>query len=225
MKNLVTADERQIISDSAELLRPIIDILNYAQGNTADWAIFCQKYTSLKNGVTTPGIVTNALAFYEKYTVNFVTEILHCINGNCSDISPKARNWLGLLSNDRLQDLDELVMQRMISSNTADETVSRFKRFADLLLSKIILSEAEEERVFSRHKSIHTKMRSKLDPSFVEKILFVKYNGNNVKIAPPEFLRMTLALMMNLRHLKMMINLYFHYQFWKLLFFLKFFFF
>ena len=124
-----------------------------------------QKYTSLKNGVTTPGIVTNALAFYEKYTVNFVTKILHCINGNCSDISPKARNWLELLSNDRLQDLDELVMQRMISSTPADETVSRLKRFADLVLSKIILSEAEVERVFSRHKSIHTKMRSKLDPT------------------------------------------------------------
>ena len=69
MKNLVTADERQIISDSAELLRPSIDILSYAQGNAADWATFCQKYTSLKNGVTTPGIVANALAFYEKYTV------------------------------------------------------------------------------------------------------------------------------------------------------------
>ena len=146
----------------------------------------------MKNGVTTPGIVTNALAFYEKYTVNFVTEILHCINRNCSDISPKTRNWLELLSNDRLQDLDELAMQRIISSTPADETVSRLKRFADLVLSKIILSEAEVERVFSRHKSIHTKMRSKLDPSIVEKILFekilfVRYNGKNVKIAPPEF--------------------------------------
>ena len=88
---------------------------------------------------------------------------------------------------DRLQDLDELVVQRMISSTPADETVSRLNRFADLVLSKIILSEAEVERVFSRRKSIHTKMRSKLDPSIVEKNLFVRYNGKNVKIAPPEF--------------------------------------
>ena len=37
------------------------------------------------------------------------------------------------------------------------------------ILKKIMLSEAEVERVFSRHKSIHTKLRDHLSPEIVEK--------------------------------------------------------
>ena len=42
---------------------------------------------------------------------------------------------------------------------------------------KIPTSEAAVERVFSRHKLIHTAQRARLAPGFVEKVLFVRYNA------------------------------------------------
>ena len=48
------------------------------------------------------------------------------------------------------------------------------------ILKKIMLSEAEVEHVFSRHKSIHTKLRDQLSPEIVEKMLFVRYNAKKL---------------------------------------------
>ena len=40
-----------------------------------------------------------------------------------------------------------------------------------------LLSEAQVERVFSRHKAIHTTMRANLSPDMVEKVLYIlRYN-------------------------------------------------
>ena len=43
-----------------------------------------------------------------------------------------------------------------------------------------MLSEAEVERVFSQHKSIHTKLRDQLSPEIVKKMLFVRYNAKTL---------------------------------------------
>ena len=48
------------------------------------------------------------------------------------------------------------------------------------ILKKIMLSEVEVEHVFSRHKSIHTKLRDQLSPEIVEKMLFVRYNAKKL---------------------------------------------
>ena len=48
------------------------------------------------------------------------------------------------------------------------------------ILKEIMLSEPEVERVFSRHKSIHTKLRDQLSPEIVEKMLFVRYNAKKL---------------------------------------------
>ena len=43
-----------------------------------------------------------------------------------------------------------------------------------------MLSEAEVERVFSRHKSIHTNLRDQLSQEIVENMLFVRYNAKKL---------------------------------------------
>ena len=49
------------------------------------------------------------------------------------------------------------------------------RKFVEKILKKIMLSEAEVEQVFSRHKSIHTKLIAQLSPEIVEKMLFEGY--------------------------------------------------
>ena len=46
-----------------------------------------------------------------------------------------------------------------------------------MILERILLSEAQVERVFSRHKAIHATMRANLSPDIVEKVLYIRYNG------------------------------------------------
>ena len=43
-----------------------------------------------------------------------------------------------------------------------------------------MLSEAEVERAFSRHKSIHTKLRDQRSPEIVEKMHFLRYNAKKL---------------------------------------------
>ena len=56
----------------------------------------------------------------------------------------------------------------------------QLRKFVEKILKTIMLSEAEVERVFSRHKSIHTKLRDQLSPEIVEKILFVQYGARKL---------------------------------------------
>ena len=49
--------------------------------------------------------------------------------------------------------------------------------FQKLILDRILLSEAQVERVFSRDKAIHTTMRANLSPDIVEKVLYIRYKG------------------------------------------------
>ena len=63
---------------------------------------------------------------------------------------------------------------------------TRLTTFSNVILAKILVSEAEVERVFSMHKSIHTKMRARLCPLLVEKMLYIRYNAKNSGIAPKD---------------------------------------
>ena len=54
------------------------------------------------------------------------------------------------------------------------------KIFADQFLRKIPTSEAAVERVFSRHKPIHTAVRARLSPDVVCEVLFIRYNASRV---------------------------------------------
>ena len=56
----------------------------------------------------------------------------------------------------------------------------QLRKFVEKILKKIMPSEAEVERVFSRQKSIHTKLRVQLSPEIVEKMLFVRYNAKKL---------------------------------------------
>ena len=77
-------------------------------------------------------------------------------------------------------------MMQSISSSVENEVSTRLTTFSNVILAKILVSEAEVERVFSRHKSIHTKMRARLCPLLVEKMLYIRYNAKNSGIAPKD---------------------------------------
>ena len=70
-----------------------------------------------------------------------------------------------------------VLIMKSISSSPDSKLVARLSKFKSMILSRIFVSEAEVERVFSRHKSIHTKMRANLSNELVEKMLFVRYNA------------------------------------------------
>ncbi len=75
-------------------------------------------------------------------------------------------------------------MFRSISSTPDKENEDKLGKFEKFVLARILVSEAQVERVFSRHKSTHTKMRSNLANELVEKILYVRYNGPLCKVEP-----------------------------------------
>ena len=65
---------------------------------------------------------------------------------------------------------------KSIPSTVESEVLSRLASFQKIILDRILQSEAQVERVFSRHKAIHTTMRANLSPDIVEKVLYIRYN-------------------------------------------------
>ena len=66
---------------------------------------------------------------------------------------------------------------KSISSTVESDVLSRLALFQNMILDRILLSEAQVERVFSRQKNIHTTMRANLSSGIVEKVLYIRYNG------------------------------------------------
>ena len=52
--------------------------------------------------------------------------------------------------------------------------------FRDVLSKKLPTSEAAVERVFSRHKLVQSAQRAWLEPNFVEKVFFLRYNAQRL---------------------------------------------
>ena len=67
------------------------------------------------------------------------------------------------------------------------------KIFADQFLRKIPTSEAAVERVFSRHKLIHTAVQARLSPDVVSEVLFIRYNASQVYTTLPIFTKKKLC--------------------------------
>ena len=179
-REIVAGEELECVQSALVLLNPVIGLLNYAQSNNSNWVDFLEKVNRVKSDISLPAIVVSSMVAYEKCTVNCVTEIVNCVEDKVPEISPISQKWLENLSKERLEELDHLIMMRSISSQTEENVTGQLRKFVDKIVKKIMLSEAEVERVFSRHKSIHTKLRAQLSPEIVEKMLFVRYNAKKL---------------------------------------------
>ena len=135
---------------------------------------------------TLPRVTVDSLKKYEKYLVNCITEILNAIE-NASEISEKTSDWLRSFSIDRLTDIETAAMMHSIDSSIDKKTSENLLKFKRIVLSKFSVSEAEVERVFARHKAVHTNMRARLQNELVEQMLFIRYNAFVCKMVPTAF--------------------------------------
>ena len=181
---LIAPQEKNDLEKSQKLIQPVIDVLNYSQKNDAIWDVFINKYKKLMTDQTLPRVTVDSLKKYEKYLVNCITEILNAIE-NASEISEKTSDWLRSFSIDRLTDIETAAMMHSIDiDKKTSENLLKFKR---IVLSKFSVSEAEVERVFARHKAVHTNMRARLQNELVEQMLFIRYNAFVCKMVPTAF--------------------------------------
>ena len=183
---LIAPQEKNDLEKSQKLIQPVIDVLNYSQKNDATWDVFINKYKKLMTDQTLPRVTVDSLKKYEKYLVNCITEILNAIE-NASEISEKTSDWLRSFSIDRLTDIETAAMMLSIDSSIDKKTSENLLKFKRIVLSKFSVSEAEVERVFARHKAVHTNMRARLQNELVEQMLFIRYNAFVCKMVPTAF--------------------------------------
>ena len=93
-----------------------------------------------------------------------------------------AVEWLKQISAEICDDLECQYLDLAMGLN-GTEIKPALKIFRDIFFRKIPTSEAAVERVFSKHKMIHTELRSSLLGTTVEKMLFIRYN---IKHAYPD---------------------------------------
>ena len=106
-----------------------------------------------------------------------VSVALSIINGNIDssqDKVDKTMNWVKGVSPKIGDHLKEHYL-RVIMEASIDPKIQS-KAFRDQLLKKNPMSEAAFERVFSRHKLVHSPLKSCLKLDIVDKMLFVRYN-------------------------------------------------
>ena len=183
---LIAPQEKNDLEKSQKLIQPVIDVLNYSQKNDATWDVFINKYKNLMTDQTLPRVTVDSLKKYEKYLVNCITEILNAIE-NASEISEKTSDWLRSFSIDRLTDIETAAMMHSIDSSIDKKTSENLLKFKWIVLSKFSVSEAEVERVFARHKAVHTNMRARLQNELVEQMLFIRYNAFVCKMVATAF--------------------------------------
>ena len=160
-----------------------------APSQQAAFVKLAEEYPSicpLRCGAHVMNLVIKNMKKYEKYLVNCITEILNAIE-NASEISEKTSDWLRSFSIDRLTDIETAAMMHSIDSSIDKKTSENLLKFKRIVLSKFSVSEAEVERVFARHKAVHTNMRARLQNELVEQMLFIRYNAFVCKMVPTAF--------------------------------------
>ena len=92
---------------------------------------------------------------------------------------PRLMKWgLNFSGSSRTMKIEvESVFEITKTSVVESDVLSRLASFQKRILDRILLSEAQVERVFSRHKAIHTTMWASLSPDIVENVLYIRYNG------------------------------------------------
>ena len=66
-------------------------------------------------------------------------------------------------------------------SSNAPTLSFRLSSFENTILKNISVSEAAVERLFSRHKRIHSPLRACLSPDVARKCLFIRINKGNLE--------------------------------------------
>ena len=167
--------EKATLEKDVKLVTSVIQILKYSQSNDSNWAAFSSQLSNLKNDPSSASVIVRAIESYELYTQNSITDVVNAISSG-KPCNTESQAWLKSLSMKRAEDLDCFITMKSISSTVESDVLSRLALFQKMILDRILLSEAQVERVFSRHKAIHTTMRANLSPDIDEKVLYIRYN-------------------------------------------------
>ena len=108
--------------------------------------------------------------------MNHVSSAISLINGIIvsESAAESAINWVNTFS----KTIGDALQKRYLSIVMGKEVEASkvLQIFETEFLNNIPTSEAAVERVFSRHKLIHTNMRNSLKAETVDAMLFVRYN-------------------------------------------------
>ena len=180
-------EDIQILHHALAMLQPLLDILNRSQSDSYNWQDFLNSVEKQATRNIDLGYkeVSAIIYWYVPWLHNNVSILLAIIDGNI-DFSENAINsaveWLKQISAKICDDLESRFLDSAMGLN-GTKIKPALKIFRDKFLRKIPTSEAAVERVFSKHKMIHTELRSSLLGTTVEKMLFIRYN---IKHAYPD---------------------------------------
>ena len=155
------------------------NILNFAQSDSSNWEKLFDNIVSEKRKRRSLGFpeMADIIAWYIPWLENLVSLALQILKekGDFSeDAIGSAIEWINMASPKIGEKLQQYYLSIVMDSQSTIEL--SLKVFRDQFLKRIPTSEAAVERVFSRHKLVHTSMRAKMKSEIVEKMLFVRYN-------------------------------------------------
>ena len=132
--------------------------------------------------------VSGIFYWYVPWLHNNVSILLAIIDGNIDFSENEMQLTMLLIGSSKSQRKFAMILKAdfdLAMGLNGTEIKPALKIFRDKFLRKIPTSEAAVERVFSKHKMIHTELRSSLLGTTVEKMLFIRYN---IKHAYPDLL-------------------------------------
>jgi len=156
---------------------PLLKVLNEAQKDTSTWLAIVSQYDAvvarldeLGHGATAQ-ILENRRPMLE----NDVVRLNKWLSDSTANMDfDNISTWLESLK--VKSDVEKLYSSRQFSSVASSDLPFKLSAFKTHVLDKIAVTEAAVERLFSRHKQIHTPLRARLGNDVAVDCLFVRIN-------------------------------------------------
>ena len=168
------------ITHAVIILKPMLTTLDQAQSDNCDWYTVYTQLETQSRRARDIGYdqLRTIIDSYLPYTRNSVTVALLVLKGDFAKCSSQevdmSSNWIRKISPSIAEDFDNYYLNAVMASNSVPTMA--LKVFTTQFLERIPTSEAAVERVFSRHKLVHSQIRASLKVDIVEKILFLRYS-------------------------------------------------
>ena len=193
-------DEREKgkLSACLQRTRPILDVLNIAQEDTTTWPTMMCKFEELLETLQETGFdeVCTVIEKRRWMLENIVIHLINWLNGKTGDIDfEMTGKWLQLMK--VRSDFDMLYAAREFGAGLEGNTIQHYpklKLFEEQILNKIAVSEASVERLFSRHKQIHSPLRASLGNDLVTDCLLIRISRQYIEAGTTDNTDMILPL-------------------------------
>lgn len=152
--------------------------MNQVQSDNYNWELFITQYKNVKKHFVDHEYtkLADIFSFYEKWTINNVSSAIGLVNGVILNESfvEKTLKWVSKISKPIGDALKKRYLSIVMEKDVEASNILQI--FKSNFLNHIPTSEAAVERVFSRHKLIHSQIRNSLKAGTVDSMLFVRYN-------------------------------------------------